>query len=434
MKSQKNLLRVISVILILLLLPVGHAAYALDDDEFGGYPSDTLSIQVGYAGGPYFEKRLFTLAELSAMDVVYADYTFIDNMPSVIIAHVKGVRLSDIVQSAGIDVGNVGYFHFWIRDKAEASYTRFSRGELLDTTRYCYYSLPDNFDYDEGAGNELATIDAERVETVLALADDWNRALAGASFGSDFMNLNANTRFRLIFGQTDAVTNTASRSAKWVYAISVELTGAPAISLNTTEQYLFVGDIFTIEATVDADPTVIENVPVEWTSSDESVATVAEDGTVTAHKTGEAVITAQFLGASAEAFISVSEPDHSAPPTSGTSENGNGSAAVTTAPTTNTESNQPTEAPSESPPEVTPPEDTKPPETTPPVEETPPPETPPPETPPPPVDETPPQEPVSPLQTIGIAVISIFAVGAIAVWLRTHTKSKKREKEIREDS
>ena len=430
MKARQALRLTAALLLILLLLPFGFSAQALDDDEFGGYPSDTLSIQVGYAGGPYFEKRLFTLAELSAMDIVYADYTFIDNMPSVIIAHVKGVRLADVVDAAGIDVGNVSYFHFWIRDKAEASYTSFSKSELLDTTRYCYYSLPDNFDYDEGAGNELATADRERVETVLALADDWSRALAGASFGSDYMNLNENTRFRLIFGQTDAVTNTASRSAKWVYSITVELRGEPAISLNETEISLFIGDSFKLDAAVDADSTVAANVPVEWLSSDDSVAAVEPDGTVTARKSGTAVITANFLSASASVTVTVSSPKPSAPPTTGTTENG-GDTAVATTPDNGEIADIPTETPGEAPPDTTPsipPEDTKPPEPTPEEEEDPPP----PESPPP--EEITPEAPVSPLPVIGIAVMSLFAVGALAAWLRTRSKSKKRKNDNQEDS
>ena len=425
MKLRKYIPRILSLLLILLLLPVWNAAFALDDDEFGGYPSDTLSIQVGYAGGPFFEKRLFTLAEISAMNLVYADYTFIDNMPSVIIAHVKGVRLADLIDAAGIDAGDVSYFHFWIRDKSEASYTSFRKSELLDTTRYCYYSLPDNFDYDEGAGNELATVDFERVDTVLALADDWNRALAGASFGSDYMNLNENTRFRLIFGQTDAVTNTASRSAKWVYAISVELSGEPEITLDSAELSLFTGDEKTLVPTINADATVALNVPVVWSSGDEHVATVSEDGKVTARNTGEAVITASFLNASVSVVVSVSEPDIEAPPTSGTA--GSGTAgAVTASPGEGTDEIQ-TEAPASASPAPTP-SPTKPPEPSPSPT---PPETPPPESPPP--DEIPPEEPVSPLQMIGIAVISVFAAGAVIVWLVSHVRAKKRKKTDGED-
>ena len=39
-------------------------ALALDDDEFEGYAADTLTVKVGYFGGPYYMKRVFTLDEL----------------------------------------------------------------------------------------------------------------------------------------------------------------------------------------------------------------------------------------------------------------------------------------------------------------------------------------------------------------------------------
>lgn len=281
-------------------------AHALDDDEFGGYASDTLSIQVGYPGGPYYEKRLYTLSELEGMDVVYEDYTFIDNMPSVIIDHVKGVRLADIIDGAGIELGAVNRFHFWIQDKKESSYVTFSKASLIDTPRYCFYSLPDNFDYDEGEGNEYAGSDAQQVDTVMALADDWNRTIAGATFGSDFLNLNANTRFRLIFGQREPTARTASQSAKWVYAITAELSGTPTITLNVSEVALEAGSVLPLVATVTAaDPLVAELEPVMWTSSDERVAAVDEKGSVTAQAVGSTVITAEFHGVLATAVVNV---------------------------------------------------------------------------------------------------------------------------------
>ncbi|MDR0818850.1 MAG: hypothetical protein LBN43_04685, partial [Oscillospiraceae bacterium] len=183
--------------LLLLSLTLAVPVFALDDDELNGYAADTLTITVGYFGGPYYEKKVFTLDELWAMDVQTLDYTFIDNMPSVVIDHVAGVTLADVMDAAGIDLGSVQNFNFWCTDKQSDYYVTLTKKYLIDTPRYCYYSLPDNWDYDEGRGNEYAALDAERVPTMIALADDWNRTLAGASFGSDYANLNTNTRFRL---------------------------------------------------------------------------------------------------------------------------------------------------------------------------------------------------------------------------------------------
>jgi hypothetical protein len=293
------------ITLSLLILPLLSApAFSLDDDEYGGYSADTLTIKVGYFGGPYYEKKVFTLDELWSMDVVYADYTFIDNMPSVVIDHVAGVRLSDIMDAAGIDLNSIQTFYFWTNDKTSSYYTSFPKTEIIDTPRYVFYSLPENYGTGEDGGNEEATSFGERVDTVIALADDWNRCIAGAVFGSDYMNLNTNTRFRLIFGQTDSFTRTASRSAKWIHEIIVELGGAPTLTLDASVLELEVGSVFRTEASISAaDSAIADNAEIEWSSGDESVATVDEEGNISVHKEGTAVITASFMGVTASVTV-----------------------------------------------------------------------------------------------------------------------------------
>jgi hypothetical protein len=268
-------------LLALILVSVcAGTALALDDDADKGLAADTLTISVGYFGGPYHEVKTFTVQELWAMDVVYADYTFLDNMPSVVITHVAGVTLSDILDAAGIDLNSVQSFNFWTKDKTGDYYTSLTKKYLLGTPRYCYYSLPDNFDYDTSTGNEYAAADAVWVPTVLALADDWNRSLAGASFGSDYANLNTSTRFRLIFGQTNVTERTASSSAKWVYSIEVTLGGAATIDNEqlTIDNDTKYGSIFTSEETGKQSETPTDG-------EKDATATVSSPPTVTAPQT-----------------------------------------------------------------------------------------------------------------------------------------------------
>ena len=292
--------RIFHCILILLyLLCLCTSAWAADEDAANGLAADTLMVKVGYFGGPYYEKAVFSLEELWAMDVVYADYTFIDNMPGVVIDHVAGVRLSDLMDAAGIDIGSVESFYFWTRDKQSDYYTSYSKAALIDTPRYCYYSLPDNWDEDKGAGNELATSFGEPVDCLIALADDWNRCIAGASFGSDYSSLDTDTRFRLIFGQTNGWERTASRSARWIHEIVVELGGAPTLTLDDSVLEGEVGSVLRTEAGITADNTVLENEGIHWSSSDASVAAVDEHGNITLHAVGAAVITAEFAGVTA---------------------------------------------------------------------------------------------------------------------------------------
>jgi hypothetical protein len=282
-------------LLLIFCCALARPALAADEDERSGLAADTLTVKVGYFGGPYYTKRVFELDELWELDVQTLDYTFIDNMPSVVITHVAGVTLADILDAAGIDAGSSQSFNFWTNDKQGGYYTSLTKTFLLDTPRYCYYSLPDNFDYDYGRGNEYADLDSQRVPTVIALADDWNRALAGASFGSDYMSLNTFTRFRLVYGQTDIVTRTASNSAKWVHSIEVTLGGAPTMTMDESALELEVGSKLRREARVNAaDPVISENAEIIWSSSDPSVAEVDENGEITMRSEGTATITASL--------------------------------------------------------------------------------------------------------------------------------------------
>ena len=81
-----------------------------------------------------------------------------------------------------------------------------------------------------------------------------------------------------------------------------------AIELSESEKTVFVGDTFTITATVKPDNAW--NRTVTWSSSDPSIATVDENGTVTAIAEGEAIITAESAdGVTAECKVTVEKKD-----------------------------------------------------------------------------------------------------------------------------
>ena len=81
-----------------------------------------------------------------------------------------------------------------------------------------------------------------------------------------------------------------------------------AIELSESEKKLNVGKSFTITATVKPDNAW--NRTVTWSSSDPSIATVDENGTVTAIAEGEAIITAESAdGVKAECKVTVEKKD-----------------------------------------------------------------------------------------------------------------------------
>lgn len=78
------------------------------------------------------------------------------------------------------------------------------------------------------------------------------------------------------------------------------------VQLDPDEVSLLVGETETLAATVlDEDGDELDDVSVSWSSSDESVATVDDDGVVEGVEEGTAEITAEAGSASATADVTV---------------------------------------------------------------------------------------------------------------------------------
>ena len=276
---------------------------ALDNQ---GFMADTLTITVGYWGGKYYTKKVFTLEELEAMANVQQVYSYIDNMPAPCLDSVVGVRLKDILEAAGIDVNSVQSFHFYCADVSRTWYLSIGKDYLLDTIRYYYPNQSLYWDYEESKAIDGATMGAVRVETVLALKDKWRRFATEA----DFDGLTDTTRFRLVFGQTDVATPTGSKSAKWVHTIVVTLGGSPpkGVALDADVLDLKVGSEYQLTATVEkTDET--SDTRVTWSSSNEDIVSVDKSGKITVKGEGQATVTATTVtgGFTATAVVNGSD-------------------------------------------------------------------------------------------------------------------------------
>ena len=126
----------------------------------------------------------------------------------------------------------------------------------------------------------------------------------------------------------------------YVRTVTPEAVSVSQITLNKTSTSISVGNSETLTATVA--PENAANKALKWASSDEDVATVAPDGTVTAVKVGTATITATATdgsGKSAGCTVTVtgdatpSQPGGSTGGSSGGSSSGGGGGSSSTTPT-----------------------------------------------------------------------------------------------------
>lgn len=260
-----------------------------EEIENDGLMADTLTITVGYYGGTYYTKKVFSLADLQAMDQVRQVYSYIDNMPAVCLDSAVGVRLTDIMEEAGIDTNSIQSFHFYCTDVARTWYLSVNKDYLFDTLRYYYPNLPRCWDYDEAEATAGAAEGAVPVETIIALQDNWRRFATEENFDQ----LTDSTRFRLVFGQTDVKTPTSSRSAKWVHTIAVTLGGTPpaGITLDASALELEVGSEYQLKATLKmADHTTDQRIT--WSSSDPDRVSVDGRGRIRVLADEEATVTA----------------------------------------------------------------------------------------------------------------------------------------------
>ena len=137
--------------------------------------------------------------------------------------------------------------------------------------------------------------------------DAFNRTVTWSSSDPSIVTVDENGTVTAIAKGEAIITAESADGVKAECKVTVEKKVA-AIELSESEKTVFVGDTFTITATVK--PEDAFNRAVTWSSSDPSIATVDENGTVTAIAKGEAIITAESAdGVKAECKVTVEKKD-----------------------------------------------------------------------------------------------------------------------------
>ena len=206
-------------------------------------------------------------------------------------------------------------------------------------------TVPDNLDVKLNDGNETT------VEATVSPADATDVKVSYASTDEAVATVDKDGRVQILQpGECDIAT-TLTQEGKKVVEKKTHIKAfyeVEGITLDKTEGILTAGNTVTLNATVLPEEIADETI-VTWTSSDEKVATVDENGKVTAIAAGEATITANAGEKSATYKLTVQAKKVAQTTTNKNTNKGNTSSSTgSSAPTSNPAPAQPS-APAEQP-------------------------------------------------------------------------------------
>lgn len=188
-------------------------------------------------------------------------------------------------------------------------------------------TVPDNLDVKLNDGNETT------VEATVSPADATDVNVSYASTDEAVATVDKDGKVQILQPGECDITTTLMQDGEKVTEKTTHVKAfyeVESITLDSNEGKLTVGNSHTIKATV-APEEVAAETTIEWSSSNEKVATVDENGKVTAIAAGEATITATAGEESANYEVTVEQPKKvtTSNKTYKSSSSSNSSAAVT---------------------------------------------------------------------------------------------------------
>ena len=338
--------RILAVMAAAFML-LSQLLWLMPAESFAETAGDELVVRVQYygeIGDKIREKARFSRSELESMGAQTWYYTNITRVGTVMSMAAYGPEVLTIIDAAGIDIGSVGNITFRTTD----GYTRnFTVDKHLRADKYYYPELPSCYERNE-AGNALTPTEGalegkSNVPAILALEFGASKA---PGVHAEELEMSTDQTYRFCMGQGDLTEGkmtdpsdsggdiSSMESCHSIYGIDVTLTGSPikGINLDIDDTDIKVGSMKRISATFSVDEAFEGAFTAEdltWTSSDESIATVNQDGEVTIHRNGSVIITAVAPdGTKAEIVINGTGGEEEKADTSGSSDTGRDDSAA----------------------------------------------------------------------------------------------------------
>ena len=280
---------------------------------YAGMATDTLTVNVGYQGGPFYKKAEYSWKELDDMyggalpshQVAYSYYGGRDGKGGRnVVVSARGFYIKDLLSYAGIDISSIAGFEFCTDDQKVGAFTTMRKKELLDTPRYYYPNMGIDDEYNQVAldGGDISS-GAVQVQAMFALEDSWE----WEGVAPNFTSMSSSGRFHLLFGQAGVKDSRTSQAAKYVHTINVIFSGAPVIGTESNID-LKVGTDYRVQVNVTAADTELENYIKDnlvWSSNNTDVVEVDQYGKLTVKGDGTAVITATSGGTTGKVSVTI---------------------------------------------------------------------------------------------------------------------------------
>lgn len=205
-KRLFNCLAMLTMLFSLLWMALPGTASA------SGTPATSLTVKLNDT-----TVATYAISDLENMTQVTQGYSSIDSMPAPCLTAAQGVKVTDILMRAGIDVNSVQNIKF----KSTDGYTlQLTKQYLLDTARYYYPNITSSWDTENNGPGDAALSGGVQVEPILALVSYYKRFDTAPGF--DLMD--NSFALRLCFGQDpNSITEgTSNKFAKYVNEIDVD--------------------------------------------------------------------------------------------------------------------------------------------------------------------------------------------------------------------